>query len=564
MVATWHDDWQHFARLNRGAGRRLLTGVTGSTDTDPVPFVIWATALAATPLLLTAIRSTIRLSMTGGAGADEIFEFIHAFRAFYVFYGMLLSLLAAAVIWEGLLPDRADQEVMSVLPVRPMVLAAARLAGATRIVLLLVVSVTVPVAFTFGVASGIPRGIGPLLRIVFAHVFTIGAGMMSVFWTLVAIRALVVLIGRERTTERLASLLQAATLLLFVEAFVFLPGVMGTIVKALRPGSSPPFWCAPALWFTALYGWIAEGGQRSADVNRALAAIVVPTIMALTASLIPSGWLARRTHSSPARDRASVVTRIVKVLLAFRPPSTAVTGMTIFAAATLARSRRHALLLASYTGMAIAMASIGLLTAGFTDRLNVSVPRRDVLAVPLVVIFFVVFGFRAALSRPADPVANWIFRIAPPGVADARRAARLLVVGLGVIPVLGATALTIMPLWGPATALKVLALNSTAAFVLVELAFARWSKVPCGSLHAPAGDSVKSRWPLIVLFLYLFAFRGADIQMYALTHGIVWPVVAVACVVAIGARAWGGGTGEPMIDLAPDGLSLLHLSGSDA
>jgi len=210
------------------------------------------------------------------------------------------------------------------------------------------------------------------------------------------------------------------------------------------------------------------------------------------------------------------------------------------------------------------MATIELLSSGFQDRFNLAAPRRDILAVPLVAIFFLVFGLRAALAQPADPQANWIFRIAPPRVADTRQAARLLVVWLGVIPVLGATALMIIPMWGPGTALKVLALNSAAALVLAELAFARWSKVPCGSLHAPAGDSVKSRWPLLVLFLYLFAFRGADLQMYALSHVMVWPIVAVACGVAIGVRAWAGGAGEPTIDVAADGLSLLHLSESDA
>ena len=260
-----------------------------------------------------------------------------------------------------------------------------------------------------------------------------------------------------------------------------------------------------------------------------------------------------------------MVTRIVKVLLAIRPPSTAVSGMTIFAAATLARSRRHALLLASYTGMAIAMASIGLLTAGFTDRLNFSVPRQDVLAVPLVAIFFVVFGFRAALSRPADPVANWIFRIAPPRIVDGRRAARRLVLWMGLVPVLGVSGLTMVALWGAVTGLKVLALDVSAAALLTELAFARWVKVPCGSLHATAGDSVKSRWPLVVLFLYLFAFRGADLQMYALARGYaVWPVVAVGIMIAVTLHARASVSGEPTIDIAPEGLSLLKLSGSDA
>jgi hypothetical protein len=564
--STWRDDWRQFTRLDRGAGRRLLAGVTASQDSDPVPFAIWATALAMTPLLLTAIRSTLRLSMVGPADAEAIVAFIQVFRAFYVFYGMLLALLATAAIWDGLLPDRIDQEVIGALPVRPMVLAASRLAGATRIMLLLAASISVPVALTFGFSSGLQDGSGPLLRVVGAHLVTVVAAVMSVFWTLVAARATVVLIGHERTAERLAALLQVSALLLFVEAFIFLPGVMGTIVRALRPDSAAPFWAAPTLWFTALYGWLAEGGVRTAAVDRALAATVVPMIAAVALSLTPAAWLARRVHTSQPKERRSAITRIVRRLLAVRRSGTAVAGLTVFAAATISRNRRHALLLASYTGMAIAMATIQLLTAGFEDRFNISAPRQDVLAVPLVAIFFMVFALRAALEQPADALANWIFRIAPPRVADGRQAARLLV-WLALVPVLATTGVTFTALWGPWLALKVLALDVSAGLLLSELAFARWTKVPCGSLHAAAGDTVKSRWPLLVLFLYLFAFRGADLQMYALVHGsVVWIVAAVEILIglAVRRREQTRPAVQPTIDLEPDGPSLLHLSGSDA
>jgi hypothetical protein len=241
--------------------------------------------------------------------------------------------------------------------------------------------------------------------------------------------------------------------------------------------------------------------------------------------------------------------------------------LTVFAAATLSRNRRHALLIATYTGMAIAMATIQLLSAGFEDRFNVSAPRQDVLAVPLVAIFFMVFALRAALEQPADTLANWIFRIAPPRVVDGRRAARLLVMWLGLVPVLGTTGVTLTALWGPWLSLNVLALDFGAGFLLSELAFARWTKIPCGSLHAPASETVKSRWPLLVLFLYLFAFRGADLQMYALAHGsVVWVIAGLEILIALAMRRRQHvrAVEQPSIDVEPDGLSLLHLSGSDA
>jgi len=559
----WREDWRQFAMLNRRSTRGLLSRVSGTSDDDPWPFAIWTVAFLMSPLLLTAIRSTLRLSMTGGAGTEEIVAFIHVFRGFYVFYAMLLALLATAAMWDALLPDRSDLEIISVLPVRPLVLAASRLAAATRLLLLLALVTAVPVALTFGFAAGLHAGGAGLLRVIVAHVVTVVASMMLVFCVLVSIRGAILLPGSERMAERATSVLQAATLLLFVEAFVFLPGVMGTIVRAFRDGQ-PPLWCVPVLWLTAFYGWIAEGAARNGDVNRALLAIAVAMLSAVAMSLVPAPWLARRVQLSPARDRASTISSLMRALLRRLNTDVSVAGMAIFAAATLARSRRHALLLASYSGMGIAMASIGLLTAGFSDRFNLTAPRQDVLAVPLVAIFFVVFGLRAALERPADPLANWVFRIIPPVVVDGRRAARLLVLWLGVMPVLVASGMAYIAIWDGGTTLRVLTLDASAAFVLVELAFLRWARIPCGSLHANTGDMVKSRWPLVVLFLYLFAFRGADLQMYALSHrGAVWLMGAVLVALTAAIRYHDHGRGQPVIDVPDDGLALLQLSGSD-
>jgi hypothetical protein len=560
--------WQQFMRLSRGSSRRLLSSVTASSDSDPVPFVIWVTALVLTPLLLTAIRSFLRLSMTSAAGSQAILDYVAYFRVFYIFYAMLVALLATAAIWDALLPDRADQDIMGVLPVRPMVLAAARLAGATRVVLLLALAVALPVALTFGAASGLQQGSGAVLRVVPAHLLTTTAAIISVYFTLVTIRAAIVLVGSDRVAERLASILQAVTLLVFVEAFVFLPGVMQTIVHVLHDAVPPPFWFRPLLWFAALYGWIAEGGARSRDVTLALTATFLPAATGIVLSLAPAAWLGRRAQASLPHHRASLVTQIARVLVAIRRPDSPVAGMVVFAAATLARSRRHALLLATATGMAIAIATIELLTAGFMDRFNMSAPRQDVLAVPLVAIFFVIFGLRGALAQPADAQANWIFRIASPSITDGRRAARLIVMWFGLLPVLMVEGLVLPSLWGFGTASEVLALDCAAAFLLNELAFARWRTIPCASAFVAATDAVRSRWPLLVLCLYLFAFRGADLQMFALRHdAMVWVIVAGAAGIGVTIRLYERAatrTAMPAIDVMPDGLSALHLSELDA
>jgi hypothetical protein len=120
-------DLHQFRLLQRGSARRFLNTITGASDADPVPFVIWAAALALTPPLLTAIRTTFRLSMTADATPEVVFGFVRTFRVFFLVYAMLMALLVTAMIWEALLPNRDDQDIAGGLPVRPSLLAASRL-----------------------------------------------------------------------------------------------------------------------------------------------------------------------------------------------------------------------------------------------------------------------------------------------------------------------------------------------------------------------------------------------------------------------------------------------------
>jgi len=415
------------------------------------------------------------------------------------------------------------------------VLAASRLTAGATVMLSLALALAEPVALLFGAASAAQPGLGSLPRILFAHVATTICASSAVFFSLVTIRAATAAAGGERLADRLASLLQFLAILVFVETFVFLPGILFDLLRAVRTGADVPLWYALPMWFGALYGWLAEGGARTRDIDAALLATVVPTALGVTVSLLPARAIARRVQETLASHCASMLTSIIRRLVVAGCGSTSVRGMAIFAAATITRSRRHAVILASYAGLAFAMAAIELLTSGFTDHFSIAAPRRDNLAVPLVCLFFAIFGLRAALTRSADPAANWPFRIASPAVRDSRQAAWLIVVLCGITPILVGTLLTATAIWPLAVALRVLALDVAAAFLLAELALARWTGVPCASVRTVATEAVKSTWPLQVLGLYLFAFRGADLEMLALAHadGVTYAVASTAVLILV-------------------------------
>lgn len=569
MIASeLRQDWHQFLRLQRGSARRFLNTITGAPDADPVPFLIWATALALTPPLLTAIRTAFRLSMTADATPEVVFEFVRTFRVFFLVYGMLMTLLVSALIWDALLPNRDDQDVVGGLPVRPAVLAASRLAAGCKVVFALALALAVPVALLFGSASAAQTAVGSLPRVWFAHVATTLCASGAVFFLLVTIRAAAAAVGGERLADHLASVLQFLAILVFVEMFLFLPGLLFDLLRTMRTGSDVPLWYAPPMWFAALYGWLAEGGPRTPDVDAALFATIVPTVAGITLSLLPARLVARRVQEVLVSHRASLLTSVMRRVIDARWCGTTVRGIVVFATATLTRSRRHAVIVASYAGLALAMAVVELLTAGFMDHFSVVAPRRDNLAVPLVCLFFAVFGLRAALARPADPGANWPFRIARPPVRDSRTAAKLVVTACGVAPVMMVTLLTVLALWPLDTALRVVAFDAAAALLLTELAFAGWTRVPCASIHAATTDAVKSNWPLQVLGLYLFAFRGADVEMLALRHdyGVAIAVtVIVAALVTMHVRQTVRSSDlEPALDpVADDALLMLRLSEGD-
>jgi len=242
-----------------------------------------------------------------------------------------------------------------------------------------------------------------------------------------------------------------------------------------------------------------------------------------------------------------------------------VRGMFLFTVASLARSRRHALVIASSVGLAIAVCGLSLLSAAFHARLRFDEPRYYLLAVPLVFIFFAVFGMRAAFTIPTDIEANWPFRLSQPCMRDSVAASRLAIVVFGVAPIAAAWLLVTLVVW-PAEAAQATALMSFASGVmLTEIALVTWTKVPFATAHEPATRTLKSRWPWFVIALNLFGYRMADVQVRAMSsnEGVTYYVLAMAAVV-IAIRLWNSQARrrqQPTLDAVDeDRFESLNLS----
>jgi hypothetical protein len=538
-------EWRQFRILVRVSLGRLADAAVASRDTDAAHFVIWIFALVTTPPLFYAMRMMGKYSFMWRR-PDLLERAAVADRLFFIIYAMLASGLLAAMLWDALFPDRRDQEIVGVLPVRPRTLAAARLTAAIGVALVFSAGIALPSGLVYmanvGTAFRSAAIIGWAPAVFIAHIVAVtGAGLFS-FAVLVALRALAVVVVGAEGARRAAVLLQFVTILLLVETLIFLPGVLYGLINQLDL-AAPAALRLPPLWFVSLYASL--GGPPLAQAPM-LAAMAVATtagllLLAYGAYVFPARWHARRTLEVQMKARAGrSMALLLRILsLALRAP--AARAVFAFTLASLTRSRRHALKLATYLGAAGAVAAVRLMSAGIRDRpLAIDAPADYLLALPMILTFMLVAGLISAFSVPTDIDGNWAFRVAQPrSVHLCAHALGVALLLLGVFPVALLWALTTAWLWPWPSAAGAVAMHVTSSVALVQIALVRCRSIPFTRAYIPATRTVRGDWVFGVIALHAFGFLLAEVQDAAIVSMAgVMMYVGAAVGVAAGARAY--------------------------
>jgi hypothetical protein len=560
-------EWRQFKLLVRDSWRRLLQSLVFARDADPLQFLLWGMALAMTPPLATSLNRVLRYgTATVASDPAAVAAILTRDRLFFVIYGMLASALLAALIWDALFPDRTDQEIVGVLPVRPRTLAAARLTASVGMATAFAGALSVPAGVFFAFAQMSLPGSASYLRLFAGHVSATMAASMFVFLALMTLRGVIAISAGERVAARVAVALQLLTVVSFVEVFMFLPGVLAALSRQMQAGLSGPS-AIPLIWFTALYTWLADGESRwfaLAATAGAVTAISAITVVVL--SLAPAAWIGRRVLEASSRERAGGLMVIARAAARLSIRSAPVRGIFLFAAASLMRSRRHALVLATYLGLAIAVSIVKLISAGYsTQGLVLDSPSASLLTVPMVVVFFAIVALRSAFAIPTDVDANWPFRLAPPTARQAVGVTRRLLLALGVVPTVVAWLAASAIVWTPLDALESSLFVLVSGVALTEIAIANWTKVPFATAHEPAAATMRSKWPLYVFAVHVWGFILPEGQLVALrspTSALWYVGVASALTIVFRLkREYNLRRETPTFDpVDTDGLEVLNLS----
>jgi hypothetical protein len=482
---------RQFRLLWRASVRRLLDNIAASRDADPSAFVLWATTLALTLPLLFSMRRVMVYQFSSRLPQADVEAMLRRDQLFFIVYSMLAAGLLAVVLWDALFPDRTDQEILGVLPVRPRTAALARLAAAVTLCLASAAAIAVPPAVLYSVAMTTFTGAVAFPRLLAGHVAATVGVAAFVFFVLMSARGIIALAGGQRLADRLALLLQVAAIVSIVEGLAFLPGMLA---RARAAGGGPVADALPPLWFFATYAWI--GGLDAVDWRDALfgpAATAGVFVLLLVLAVAPADRMGRRALLSAGRGRESRAGALVRAVVVRAARSGPVRALFGFSISSMFRSRRHLLLLSTRLGLAIAILLFGLVVVSRPG--SVGPPRGFWLAAPLVLSYFLLIGLRSCLAIPVDLDANWVFRLVEPPVAAIRRAIRLVLLAAGLAPVMLAFAVGTFSAWPAGVALRSLALVAVTAAAVAEFLIRGWTHVPFATAHAPDSGGIRSGWP---------------------------------------------------------------------
>lgn len=381
---------------------------------------------------------------------------VYADILFFLVFTMLSVAVVVAFQWDALFPDRRDQNVLRPLPLKLWQIYATKLTTLTGFVLLLVLLLTIPCAFSFAAVINGRNFLAASWREMFAQVTsTMLAGLFTLF-TLTSVQSIFVLVMPRRIAGYLSSSLQS---LLLTGALVLIPWIMG-IPNLIESIDDRPAWAqfAPPAWFFSLYLRLLgrAGQQEIAWTSRSMVATlaVIATTVILNLALYRRHAARLELESDP--NKTSLYDHVVEALGWRVSRNTRTVGIFSFVMNSMRRSHRHRLIRLVYAGVGCALvlesATGVFLSGGWLAHGRAHGAALDTLfALPVALFFFLFSGLRYVFRLPIEVRANWIFRLAAPDAFNEReQAVRTIYVTCAVLPAIATTApflFILLPWW---------------------------------------------------------------------------------------------------------------------
>jgi len=320
--------------------------------------------------------------------------------------------------------------------------------------------------------------------------------------------------------------------------------LMCASIRPLVVHRSPVLWWFPPFWFLAMYLDMLPG-QPAGPLFHQIAPLARQGL-AIAAAVFAMTYLAgyhrhaRRVMEGvdappegPSRLRAWFDRAVNRWLL----PHPLERATFHFISNTILRNGKQRLFLATYGGVAVALAMPALVRISTRPASPLLIfDAAGLLAVPLTLSFFAVSGLRAVFNFPAELRANWVFQVCE---SEERlphlRAARKWIVLMGIVPLFAVLAPVEVWFRGWALALVHLTFALVMSLILLHLLLVWFRKIPFTCSYFPGKTSMA-----VMFFIYLAGFATYSWSMADVQARLIRAPASLLVFYACGAAAiWG-------------------------
>jgi hypothetical protein len=443
-------------------------------------------------------------------------------KCYFFWIFMLLLGLITVVEWDVIFPDQRDYLNLMPLPVRLRTFFLAKSASFFLFIGLFSFAAHAPASFGFAYFLTRFRSSSFLflLRYMAAHVVAGSAANIFLFFLLVFLQGFLMCLLSYRLYKKISLLIRFVLLtsiifLLIVSltASVSIPQSFSNF-PAMKESQARFLHAFPPMWFVGLYECLLGNKDPffAAQARSALWAVLLSVLAFFGAAAISYARHLKKSQEvrrerGPLKRTKDTFSRIFDVVILRNQTQRAAFH---FFGQTLWRSIPHKMRLFNYLAFASGLCLIMLGTAQFMPSQMIP-SNRTVLAIPLVLSFFLLLGIRSLANVPASLEANWIFQLTE------QTPLRHYFVGLKkaiifetLLPLFVLVLIFYQFLWGWGPALLHTFFGLAASFLLLEGLFWHYQKIPFTCTFVPGKARVHVFWlPYVFGFLTYVSFLSS-------------------------------------------------------
>ena len=440
-------------------------------------------------------------------------------KCHFLSFFMVLLAFATLLEWDVIFLDKRDQANLMVLPVRTRTLLYAK-STAMAVFILFYTAAVCSLSFmviAFVLPGWISNDLGTLGLYFAAHILSSLAAFTFVFLLFVAIQAALLLVLSPKLFKTLSLVIRFGLAVVCIFLLMTLLVNRETTnrffssLAELKNRGDASVLLFPPMWFAGIYESIL--GRRdplySASVSIGLSAILVLGLVYFLALALSYRRHVRKSLEVQAKPALfkSIRDRLSSAFDAVVLKDPTERAVFHFFGRTLRNSALHKVRLAGYLAFAL-----GLLLVFFGSQKgafrNLGVDNLNLLAMPLILAFFLLLGLRSIVNVPLAAESNWIFRLTE------RNSRTPYFVGLkkailfyAILPLFGGLYVFFLLTWGAWAALLHGLYGLAFALLLLQILFWNFRKIPFSCVTVPGRARLQYLW-LIYGLSFIFALSA--------------------------------------------------------